>query len=243
MSAPRLHVPGLPDEGTLELPEDAAHHARDVLRLRAGASIRLFDGRGHERAASVQRLDRRAVVVELAEPLPSRPESPLRLVLAVSPLKSDLLEDVIRRATELGVAEVWPVVTARTDTVARPALSGSRQERWQRVAVGAAEQCGRAVVPHIAPARSLVELLGAPFAGLRAALLEAGAERPLAALPRPASALLLVGPAGGLAPDEVESLRAAGFATAALGPRILRAETAAVAAVAAAQLLWGDLSA
>ena len=242
MSAPRLHVPGLAGEGPVELPPDAAHHARDVLRLRVGDPLRVFDGTGQERAATVLRVDRRGVLASLAEPVPSRPESPLRLVLAVSPLKADLLEDVIRRSTELGVSEIWPVVTARTDAVARPALSGSRLVRWQRVAVGAAEQCGRATVPRVAPARELDDLLVAPFDGLRVALLEAGAEAPLAALPRATAALLLIGPAGGLAPAEVERLRRAGFATAALGPRVLRAETAAVAAVTAAQLLWGDLS-
>lgn len=152
------------------------------------------------------------------------------------------MELVLQKATELGVTEIRPVVTIRTDAAARPALHGTRSERWDRVVSGAAEQCGRSVVPVVAATTTLDALLTAPFAGPRIVLLEVGDPDPLASLsPRPSDALLLVGPAGGFDPSEIDRLRAAGFHPASLGPRVLRAETAAVAAVCVAQTLWGDL--
>jgi 16S rRNA (uracil1498-N3)-methyltransferase len=242
VSSPRFHVPEAAPGARLELPEWSAHHAREVLRLRVGAAVRVFDGAGAEFEAVLEEVSRRLVSLRLGHRAEPRPESPLRLVLAISPLKGDRMELVIQKATELGVAEVWPVVTYRTDAAARPALQGSWSERWERVASGAAEQCGRAVVPRVAATTTLDGLLARPFAGERIALLETPGHAPLAAVPvdHPSSLLLLVGPAGGFEPAEADRLRAAGFRTASLGPRILRAETAAVAAVAIAQAVWGD---
>ena len=151
------------------------------------------------------------------------------------------MELVVQKATELGVAEIRPVITARTDAAARPALKGSRQERWDKVASGAAEQCGRAVVPLVAATTTLGALLEQPFAGLKLFFLERSAPSTRSSLPRPAEVLMLVGPAGGWEDAEVERATAAGFVAAGLGPRILRAETAALAAVSAVQVLWGDL--
>jgi 16S rRNA (uracil1498-N3)-methyltransferase len=241
----RFHVPSAAPGARVELPEHTAHHAREVLRLRPGAAVHVFDGAGAEFEAVLDEVSRRTVSARVRQPVSPRPESPLRLVLAVSPLKGDRMELVVQKATELGVTEIWPVVTGRTDAAARPALQGSRGERWDRVAAGAAEQCGRAVVPHVPPTTTLQGLLARPFDGARIVLLETPGHPPLASVPvDPASPLLLlVGPAGGFEAAEAEALRAAGFAPASLGPRILRAETAAVAAVAIAQATWGDLRA
>jgi 16S rRNA (uracil1498-N3)-methyltransferase len=243
MSRPRFHVKDAAPGARVELPEHSAHHAREVLRLRPGAPVRVFDGAGAEFEAVLDAVTRRTVSARLSHALEPRPESPLRLVLAVSPLKGDRMDLVVQKATELGVTEIWPVITFRTDAAARPALQGSRSQRWERVAAAAAEQCGRAVVPRVAPTTTLDGLLGRPFDGTRAVLLETASHPALASLPvAPASALLLlVGPAGGFEPSEAERLRAEGFVPASLGPRVLRAETAAVAAVAIAQAVWGDL--
>jgi 16S rRNA (uracil1498-N3)-methyltransferase len=243
MSGPRFHVPGAAPGARVHLPEHTAHHAREVLRLRAGAAVRVFDGAGAEFDAVLDEVSRRTVSARLRHSAAARPESPLRLVLAVSPLKGDRMELVVQKATELGVAEIWPVVTFRTDAAARPALRGSRGERWDRVASGAAEQCGRAVVPRVPPTTTLEGLLARAFDGPRVVLLETSGQPPLASLQVDPSAplLLLVGPAGGFEAAEAEALRAAGFTAASLGPRILRAETAALAAVAIAQAMWGDL--
>jgi 16S rRNA (uracil1498-N3)-methyltransferase len=238
-------VPSASPGARLALPEHAAHHAREVLRLRSGASVLVFDGNGAEFEAELDEVSRRSVSVRLGAAVTPRRESPLRLVLAVSPLKGDRMELVVQKATELGVAAIWPVVTFRTDAAARPALNGSRGERWERVASGAAEQCGRAVVPEVAPTTTLDALVARTFDGQRVVLLETQGHSPIASLEiDPSRALLLlVGPAGGFEPSEADALREAGFTAASLGPRVLRAETAAVAAVAIAQALWGDLRA
>jgi 16S rRNA (uracil1498-N3)-methyltransferase len=243
MSRPRFHVPEAAPGARVSLPDHAAHHAREVLRLRSGAPVLVFDGRGSEYSAVLDAVTRRTVDARLGAAVVPRPESPLRVVLALSPLKGDRMEVVIQKATELGVSEIRPVVTARTDAVARPALRGSRQERWDKVASGAAEQCGRAVVPHVAPAGTLDFLLTEPLDGLRLLLLETQSQPPLATLagPPPHTVWLLLGPAGGWEPSEAERIQRAGFVPVSLGPRILRAETAAIAAVTLVQALWGDL--
>ena len=242
MTTPRFHVPEAAPGARLELPEHSAHHAREVLRLRAGATVRVFDGAGAEFEAELESVTRKGVFLKLGGPVRARAESPLTIVLALSPLKGDRMELVIQKATELGVAEVWPVVCARTDAAARPALKGSRQDRWDKVASGAAEQCGRAVVPGIAPTMELKQLLPQPFDGRKLQFSEAQGAPPIArGGAAPTSVLALVGPAGGWEPHESERLRDAGFEAVGLGPRILRAETAAIAAVTVLQVLWGDL--
>ena len=172
-----------------------------------------------------------------------RPESPLRVVLAMSPLKGDRMELVIQKATELGVAEIRPVVTVRTDAAARPALKGARQERWEKVASGAAEQCGRATVPERRAHRHPGRVPGRPAGGHAAR--PAGARRGAARAGVAAAAGRGHGarsapPADGSRRRSAR-LRDAGFQPVGLGPRILRAETAAIAALTAVQVLWGDL--
>jgi 16S rRNA (uracil1498-N3)-methyltransferase len=223
------------------LPDHSAHHAREVLRLRPGAPVIVFNGRGAEFAATLDEVSRRTVSAQIGAPVDTRPESPLHLILALSPFRGDRMEMVIQKATELGVTEIWPVVTARTDAAARPALKGTRDKRWERVLTGAAEQCGRATVPLLEHTTTLEQLLERPFEGTRAVLRETEGHPPLVALERPQALLLLVGPAGSFDPDEVTRLQDAGFSSVSLGPRILRSETAAITAVALAQASWGDL--
>lgn len=244
MSRPRFHVPEAAPGARVVLPEHTAHHARDVLRLVSGTEVRVFDGRGAEFEGVLETVTRRLVEARLGAAVRPRPESPLRLHLALSPLKGDRMELVIQKTTELGVTALHPVVTSRTDAAARPALRGSRQERWDKVASGAAEQSSRAVVPEIAPTLPLADFLARPFDGSRLLLLERDGVAPLAGAPAPAAGagvLLLLGPAGGWDGSEIDRATAAGFLPVGLGPRILRAETAAIAAVAVAQSLWGDL--
>lgn len=240
MSVPRFHLPEAAPGARLELPDHQAHHAREVLRLRPGALVHVFDGQGHEYEAQVEELHRRAATLRLSRPIAARAESPLRLVLAFSALKGDRMEWVIQKAVELGVAEIRPMVSVRTDAAARPALSGTRQERWDKVASGAAEQCGRAVVPAVAATVRLDQLLAEPFDGARLMFSEDGGAS-LRSLASASSALILVGPPGGWEPSEIEHATRAGFQPLSLGPRILRTETAAVAAMAALLTLWGDL--
>jgi 16S rRNA (uracil1498-N3)-methyltransferase len=239
---PRFHVPTAAPGARIVFPEHAAHHARSVLRLRSGDTVSVFDGRGNEWEAVLDAVTRDGVRGHVGHPVDPRPESPLRVVLAVAALKGDRMELVIQKATELGVSAIWPVVTFRTDAAARPALHGSRQERWEKVASGAAEQSGRAVVPDVAPAVMLAEMLDRPFDGQRLVFYEADGQPHLRELPAADEVLALVGPAGGFEPKEIDLLRSRGFLTVGLGPRILRAETAAFTALATLQVLRGDLA-
>jgi 16S rRNA (uracil1498-N3)-methyltransferase len=243
VSRPRFWVPGLPAEGLVDLPEFAARHARDACRLGPGDALSLFDGAGREVEAAVEDISRRRVRVLLGEPLVPRPESPLFAELCVPPLKADRFEWALEKAVELGAAAVVPLATERGDAAARRVLHGARPDRWLRVMAAAAEQCGRATLPRLAPAVRLPELLAVPFAGARVVLAETAPARPLRdCVPAGATRVqLIVGPAGGFTPAEREAARRAGCAEAGLGPRILRAETAAIAALALLQAERGDL--
>jgi 16S rRNA (uracil1498-N3)-methyltransferase len=239
MSAPRFHVAEAAPGAHLELPEHSAHHARDVLRLRAGDEVRVFDGRGGEYEAALDEVSRGRVTARLSGLVVPRPESPLFMTLALSPLKGDRMELVVQKATELGVSAIQPVILTRTDAVARPALKGTRHDRWEKVASGAAEQCGRATVPEIHPARLLGEWLREELPERRLVFCEG--KPPLGSAGYGPALVLLVGPAGGIEESELLLLREHGFEERGLGPRTLRAETAAIAAVCALQLLAGDL--
>jgi len=242
---PRFHAPSLTTPDTLgELPAEAAHHALHVLRLRVGAALRVFDGAGNEFEARIEALDRRRVRVRVGGRVAARPESALHIVLAAAPLKGDLFDLVVQKATEMGVAAIWPVVNAHADATGKAALSGARLERWQKVAASAAAQSGRAVLPEVVPPAPFSAVLERPFEGLRLLFDEScGADHPLPQLAHaPDAVQLLIGPAGGWAPEEVRiATQERGCLPVSLGPRVLRAETAALVAIAAVQVLWGDL--
>lgn len=242
MTAPRFLAEDACPDACLRLSDDAAHHARAVLRLRANDTVVVFDGRGHEYDARLLALGARGVEVRIEAARQPRAESPLAVTLALAALKGDRMEWALQKAVELGVVAVQPLITTRTDAASRPALQGSRDARWRRVLVGAVEQCGRAVVPHLLPTVTLTALLEAPSSQAARLLFYEGAEAGgLRALVPAQNVLTVVGPEGGFTPDEVAQARARGFTIASLGPRVLRAETASVAALSALQTLWGDL--
>lgn len=242
MSLPRFHVPTSQAGALLALPTDAAHHAFHVLRLRPGSAVRTFDGRGHEYDATIESATGKAVLARLGEPTTPAPESPLRAVLAFAPLSADLASLVVQKAVELGVSEVCPLLSARTDPAGRAILAAARIERLQRIVVSATAQCGRAYVPEVRPL-SFAELLKLPVEGPKLLCCERASARPFPEItPLPSEALLVTGPAGGWEDAEIERAAGAGFSLVTLGPRILRAETAALTALAVAQLRWGDLA-
>jgi 16S rRNA (uracil1498-N3)-methyltransferase len=235
----RLHVP-LPLHGltTLTLPPGASRHVQ-VLRLQPGECITVFDGRGGEWTATISDIGRRMVDIELGERTEVTRELDRAVTLAVGMPANDRMDDLVEKATELGVARLQPLVTERS--VLR--LGGERADRkrlhWQGVAAAASEQSGRTHVPHIEPVRSLGEWLAtlggaaADAAGTQRLVLSLRTPQPLAALVGAASAVcFLSGPEGGLGPAEEDAALAHGFAAVSLGPRTLRADTAPLAALA-----------
>jgi 16S rRNA (uracil1498-N3)-methyltransferase len=245
---PRFYAPGLdPSATTVVLAADESHHLARVLRLGPGDAVAIFDGRGHEYLARVQRVDRDAATVALVQPVPAAPEPAVRVTLVQAVLKGDKMDDVVRDATMAGVSQIAPVVTARTEIKVSALKRAHAAERWQRVAVASAKQCRRAWVPPTELAVPLESWLGAPFPGLRLLLVEpsAGEEgvlsmRALQARARPESAACLVGPEGGWTPEERQAALAAGCLPATLGVLTLRADAVALAALAALSVVWGD---
>jgi len=241
---PRLYFPDdIPAHGECTLPQAQAHHAMHVLRLAAGDAVTLFDGRGTEYAATVARVGRREITVRIADARPVDRESPLPVTLAQAVSSGERMDYTIQKAVELGVAHIQPIASQRS--VVR--LNGERAEKriahWQYVVIAACEQCGRNVVPEVAPLLSFMDWIGAlPVGGDELRLmLSPHAAKNLEELSRPATgAMLLAGPEGGFDPGEIEAAQARGFIALRLGPRVLRTETAALAALAALQLKWGD---
>ncbi len=233
---PRIHCPDLLSEGArLALPAGAARHVQ-VLRMQPGEAVILFDGRGGQWQAAITRMGRSDVQVEVGAHEPIEREATRAVWLAPGMPANERMDWLVEKATELGVAGIAPLITERS--VLR--LSGERAERkqahWQGVAAAACEQCGRNRVPQIDAPRGLSDWLAAPVAPtLRRLVLSLEADaRPLShamAGDTRAPVLLLSGPEGGLAPQEVAQARAAGFEPVTLGPRVLRAETAPLAAL------------
>ncbi len=244
MAAPRFFSPvplARDSAGTVvELDESPAHHATRVLRLAAGDALTLFDGTGGEFEALLERVDKRGAAVRVLRFLPVERESPLALTLAQAIAANDAMDAAIRKATELGATAIQPLVTARSS----PLPSGERAERrlahWRHVAIAACEQCGRNRIPDVAPPQSLTDWLRGWSGG--GIVLVPGARQSAATIARHAGPLaLLIGPEGGFDAREVAAAQAKGFEALALGPRVLRTDTATAAGLALVQALRGDL--
>lgn len=227
---------------TLPLDQDEAHYLAHVLRLQRGDGLVAFNGRGEERHAVVNALQRRGALLDLREAHAPLAESPLDLTLVQALPKADAMDLVVQKATELGVRCIRPAYAEFS--VVR--IDGDRLDRradhWQRIARSACEQCGRHTPPSIATPMALPDLLHAlPDRGTRLAF-DLGAEQPFPSESRPEGGVIIaIGPEGGFGPTDWRALDAAGFIRVTLGPRVLRAETAAITACAIAQSRWGDL--
>ena len=246
---PRFHAPAARATGeVIALPEEEAAHLTRVLRLAVGDAVRVFDGRGQEFDAVVSAVDRRHVEVRLGDTRTPARESRVTMTLVQAVLKGDKMDDVIRDAVMLGVVDIQPLVSGRVE-VTRPTLTRARrQERWQRIAVSSAKQCGRAVVPRVLDAID--------FDGLVAGLASKTLPVPAMMFVEPHArggvakvadlrlrdsglATVIIGPEGGWAETEIE--RVAPMATlVTLGGRTLRADVAAVVALSALQTMLGE---
>lgn len=224
------------------LSEDTAHHAVRVLRLRAGESVTLFDGRGGEYSGRIAGIDRLRVSVEVLAHHALERESPLAVTLLQGVSSSEKMDFTVQKATELGVAVLQPVIAARSQGRIAGERADQKRAHWRRVVIAACEQCGRNRVPEVLAPLALVEYCRAPAAPGKRLLLSPGAQLALraAAAGLEGTATLAAGPEGGFTSDEEAMLAAAGFVPVRLGPRVLRTETAAIAALAALNALAGD---
>ena len=225
---------------TIALDDEVAHHAVRVLRLSGGAAITLFDGSGGEYAATLVDTTRKLVtaVIERFDAIDR--ESPLHVTLVQAVLAADAMDHAIRKAVELGAAAIVPVTCARSQMSLEGERALKRVTHWRAIAVAACEQCGRNRIPAIAPVQSLATWL-LKKRDDRVAIAAPGAAISLRAFVDEAPpAAIVVGPEGGFTDDELAMTVAAGAVPVSLGPRVLRAETAGIAALAMLAALAGD---
>ena len=237
---PRFYVDApLRAGGACTLPEESAHHALHVLRLREGEELTLFNGRGGEYACRIAALQRKTFLVDVLQHRALEREAPLRMVLVQGVSSGERMDLTVRKAVELGVAEVRPVLAAAS--VARPKgeRAAARREHWQRIAISACEQCGRNRIPEIHAVLSTQELKTDESSKI---LLSPRAELRFSDACRSVKETVTIaaGPEAGFTPDEERTFLDLGFVPAKLGARVLRTETAALAALAALSALRGD---
>jgi len=240
----RVHVDDALAAGArIALRGTAANHVRRVLRFEIGDAVTLFNGDGSDYPARIGAMNRDTVEVEVTGRASARAESPLAVTLVQGIARTERMDLVVQKATELGVAAIVPVATARSVVKLDGDNRARKMAHWRGIAIAACEQCGRAVVPRLGEPMTLESWLAAPATvGTRRLLLSADAEHSLVDTAKGASQVeLLIGPEGGLADDERQAAERAGYRAGRLGPRILRSETAALAALAVLQSTGGDL--
>ena len=241
MNLPRFYCREALSPGAhIELPEPVARHAVRVLRLPPGAPMILFDGRGGQYPAHIERIERDRVMAVLASWEEIERESPLSITLVQALQAGEKMDFTIQKAVELGVRHIVPVESRRSVLRLAGERAAKRVAHWQGVVASACEQCGRNQVPLVAPLEKLENWLARPATGALRLMLAPDAEQTLVDLPPAKEVQLLIGAEGGLDPQEMIAARQAGFVGVRMGPRILRTETAGLAALSILQALWGD---
>ncbi len=241
----RVHVESPLTQGhCVEIRGAAVAHILRVLRLGAGDPLTLFNGDGVDYPSRIKALRKGAIEAEVLGTRVARPESPLALTLVQGLARSERMDLVVQKATELGVTAIVPVVTLRSVVKLDAETRARKLAHWRGISIAACEQCGRARLPTIAEPQPLAQWLQQQAtAGTHRILLAPDAPQALVAAATGArSAELLVGPEGGLEDSERDAALAVGYLACRLGPRVLRSETAAVAALTVLQSVAGDLT-
>lgn len=239
MRISRLYTPlPLQSGQAAELTDTAAHYLTNVLRLGIGARLRLFNGDGREYEATIESVGKQRVRVAVGAASAPATESALTTVLGLGISRGERMDFAIQKSTELGVTTIVPLFTEHCEVKLQGERLDKRQSHWQQIAISACEQCGRVSVPVVQPPAELSAWLPTVATSLKLVLdhEESGSLGGT----RPANGVaLLIGPEGGLSPAEIAAAKAAGFSGLALGKRVLRTETAPLAALSVLQYLWG----
>lgn len=243
MRIARIYTPQvLASGGLLTLEPGASRHLALVLRLGAGDALTLFNGDGYDYPARIETPVRDGARLRISQPGELEPPTPLRITLALGVSKGERMDFALQKSVELGVCALHPLFTERSVVRLRDDRLHKRMQHWQGVIVAACEQSGRRRLPVLAQPRRLSDWLDVEREPETRLLLDHRSDQPLTALAAPSddTLTLLVGPEGGLARGERDAAMARGFAGIRLGPRVMRTETAPLAAIAAIQALWGD---
>ncbi|WP_413111023.1 16S rRNA (uracil(1498)-N(3))-methyltransferase [Thaumasiovibrio sp. DFM-14] len=242
MRIPRIYHPHpLPEQGVVSLEADAANHVGRVLRMQPGQSVVLFDGSNAEFPAIIDSASKKHVDVAIQSRIENSLESPLDLHLGQVMSRGEKMEFTIQKSVELGVNTITPLISERCGVKLNAERFEKKLQQWQKIAIAACEQSGRNVVPTIRPIMHLDAWCAEQYSGLKLNL-HPRAEYSINTLPGPVEKLkLLIGPEGGLSAEEIVMTRSFNFKETLLGPRVLRTETAAMTAITALQVRFGDL--
>jgi 16S rRNA (uracil1498-N3)-methyltransferase len=224
-----------------DLDDRASHHLARVLRVKTGDRLSIFNGDGNNYQGAVVSVTKHKISVLIDSIEPADTESSLNTCLALAVSKGDRFEWAIKKATELGVTSIVPILSQRVDVRLSPERWQKKQEHWQQIVISACEQSGRAVVPEVTAPTTLSQWLSDVKADCKLVLDPEAT--PNALYDQPASIALLIGPEGGLAPSELTLASENGFSTMRLGPRVLRTETAPLVALSVLGARWGDINA
>ncbi|WP_027857860.1 16S rRNA (uracil(1498)-N(3))-methyltransferase [Marinobacterium jannaschii] len=242
MRIPRFYQPAELATGLeFELDDNAVQHIARALRMRPGELIQLFNNSGSEYTAELLQVEKRRVSVRITDIATPAVESPLAVHIGQVISRGERMDYAVQKATEMGMQSMTPLFSERCEVRLNEDRQEKRIRHWQQIAISASEQSGRTRVPKIEDTSQLKQWLQQCDAELKLVMHHHSAQ-PLGQLDKPASVALLIGPEGGLTETEVELAIAAGFQPLALGPRVMRTETAPVAAQAILQQLWGDIS-
>lgn len=242
MSFPRIYQPiSLKLHSTICLNAEASHHLARVLRKKVGDHLKLFNNSLFEYESVITKIDKKNVHIQVMSVLPCKTESPLTICLAQGIAKGDKMDFIIQKAVELGVNKIVPLLTERCNVKLDKDRTEKRLSHWHSIAVSACEQSSRCVVPEVGSVQPLIEWLPKANADYLFVLSPHVQDKLPPNLPTNASLVLLIGPEGGLSEQEVKLAIQHGFLPLNLGPRILRTETATIAAMSILQFYYGDM--
>lgn len=242
MPIARIYQEGsLSPQGRFRLTDEASHHVARVLRARLGDQLTLFNGQGGEYTATITAIDKKNVEVEMLAFTDRQAESPLDIYLAQGIARGEKMDFIMQKAVELGVNHIIPLITERCNVKLDPHREEKRIQHWQSVVISACEQSGRNNIPIVLSPQTLKEWLTQIKADICLVLSpHTQAKLPVQSITSTSRIVLLIGPEGGLSSEEIEMAMQHGFHPWHLGPRVLRTETAALAAISALQYAFGD---
>jgi 16S rRNA (uracil1498-N3)-methyltransferase len=240
MRVPRVYTPQALAQGLqIELAEPQSHYLSKVLRMDTGRELILFNGLGGEYQASISAIHKKFIEVTLGEFSPENKQSPLELELAIGVSRGDRMDWVLQKATELGVTKITPLLTERTEVKLKGERADKKMEHWQQIIISACEQCQRNLVPVLTEPCNFADWVTQCDAKLKFVLHHRD-NQGLPAQQQTNQVALLIGPEGGLTDEEIALAQTQHFTALTLGPRVLRTETAPIAAISLVQYLWGD---
>lgn len=225
----------------ITLSDDVVQHVSRALRMRSGDQLQLFNQLGEQYLAELTAVEKRSATARLLHAQPAPTESPLQVSIGQSLSRGERMDYAVQKSTEMGVTSITPLFSSRCEVKLPSDRQQKRVQHWQQIAISACEQSGRVKPPAINLPKTLENWLQQQDAELKL-VLHHHSQQPLAEMTAPTSVALLIGPEGGLTADEVELAQSYGFKALTLGPRVMRTETAPVAALTLMNYLWGDLN-